>query len=234
VALAAKDGARFIVEQVASVLPQLARGDELVISVDPSADDTLCLARELADSLSAAGAPRVRVLTGQGQGVVANFEQALAASAGEIVFLADQDDVWLEDKVAQVLAAFARSDAVLICHDAVVVNEQLEVLEPSYFAWHRSRGGLLCTLLRNSYVGSCLALRRELLEVALPFPTGIPMHDQWLGLTAERLRRACCLEEPLMVYRRHDATLTGKRHVGIAQMLAWRLALLRALGSRHP
>ena len=90
VAMAAYQGGRFIRAQLNSILPQLGPDDELVISVDPSTDDTraVCAAVAGADA-------RVRVLDGPGQGILANFEHALRATRGEFVFLADQDDVWL-------------------------------------------------------------------------------------------------------------------------------------------
>ncbi|MDR2109551.1 MAG: glycosyltransferase [Coriobacteriales bacterium] len=232
VALAAKDGARFLVEQVVSILPQLTASDELIISVDPSEDDTLELARALAETTSGAAAPRFTVLEGPGRTIAANFEQALRACTNEIIFLADQDDIWLEDKVSTILKAFARSDALLICHDAAIVDEHLNLLELSYFSWHKSHGGLVRSVLRNSYVGCCLALRRELLNAALPFPPNIPMHDQWLGCLAERFRRTLFLESPLILYRRHSANSTSDRHAGLKQMLGWRAALLKALIKR--
>jgi glycosyltransferase involved in cell wall biosynthesis len=229
VALAAKNGERFLVEQVVSILPQLRPRDQLIISVDPSEDTTAMLARGLAGLAS----PIITLLEGPGQGVAANFQHALRACEGDIIFLSDQDDIWMEDKVFTVLNAFAHSDALLICHDAAVVDEQLELLELSYFTWHRSQSGFVQNLLRNSYVGCCMALRRELLSVSAPFPPKIPMHDQWLGLCAERYGSTLFLECPLILYRRHGANATNARHATIAQMFTWRVALLRALLRKH-
>jgi hypothetical protein len=87
---------------------------------------------------------------------------------------------------------------------------------------------------RNSFVGSCLAFRRALLDSALPFPPTIPMHDQWLGLIAQRTGTVRLLDQALILYRRHQATATASdgRHAGVLRMLAWRLALIRALRTR--
>jgi hypothetical protein len=59
------------------------------------------------------------------------------------------------------------------------------------------------------------------------------MHDQWLGLVGERNGGVCFLDEPLIAYRRHTANATAETHAGLAQMLAWRIRLMRELGRRN-
>ncbi|MDR1359334.1 MAG: glycosyltransferase [Coriobacteriales bacterium] len=231
VALAAKDGERYLQSQVESILPQLseARGDELIISTDPSSDATAEIVASLARQ-----APVIRQLTGPGRGVQANFEHALRACTGSHLFLSDQDDVWMPDKVTEVMDAFDASDAALILHDAAMVDEDLYELAPSYFARRGSRAGLWPNILRNSYVGCCLAFRRELLDYALPFPPDIPMHDQWLGLVASRFMTVHLLPVQLVRYRRHRSTATSDtQHARLWQMTAWRYAVIRALRKRE-
>ena len=60
------------------------------------------------------------------------------------------------------------------------------------------------------------------------------MHDQWIGLRAEaclraeRRGRVCCLDEPLILWRRHGAAQTA-RGGSVLQKIAWRSRILRAL-----
>jgi hypothetical protein len=53
-----------------------------------------------------------------------------------------------------------------------------------------------------------MAFRRSLLEKALPIPLNVPMHDIWLGMLAEWYGRPCFHPQPLVAYRRHDATVS--------------------------
>ena len=129
VAMAAYNGEAFIEAQIASILPQLEEGDELVISLDPSKDRTAEIIEGFADS-------RIRLLPGLGEGVQKNFENALRHCGGEILFLCDQDDVWAPDKVESVLSVFAARDALLVLHDAQIADGALHVTEPSFFAAH--------------------------------------------------------------------------------------------------
>jgi glycosyltransferase involved in cell wall biosynthesis len=228
VALATKDGERYLADQVASILPQLHGGDELIISVDPSNNNTRALAERLG-----AEASYIRVIDGPGQGLVKNFECAISATRNERIFLSDHDDVWAPHKVAEVLGAFAQSNAVLVVHDAQVTDENLTELAPSYFELRASGPGYRKNLLKNSYMGACMAFTRELKRIALPFSPAIPMHDQWLGLLAERHGGVCFLAKPLISYRRHGANASSDTHAGLGQMLAWRANLVRALKERE-
>lgn len=224
--MATFNGAAFLHEQLASVLAELGAGDEVVISDDASTDGTLGILKEFHD-------PRVKLLeNGARLGPIFNFERALQKAQGEVVFLADQDDVWLKGKVGACLDALKTADLVL--HDAFILKGGEREPE-TLFERRQVMRGFWRNALKNSYSGCCMALRREVLEVALPFPKSIPMHDQWLALVAERKFKTAFLKTPLIDYRIHasNATHTGEnRGLGIAKKIAWRLGLARALWSR--
>ena len=226
VCLAACNGERFIAQQLESILAS-SRVSEVLVSDDGSVDAT----REVVAGI---GDPRVKLLTGPRQGVVRNFEFLLGQARGELIFLADQDDVWLPSKVDVMAAALQR--AGLAVSNCKVVDTELRELHPSYFKLRGSRPGMLANLLRNSYLGCCMALRRELLQDALPFPADTPMHDWWLGLVAERLGSVCFIDEPLLLYRRHAGNLTPSAERSRAsplKRLQWRLSLAKALVARR-
>jgi glycosyltransferase involved in cell wall biosynthesis len=231
VALAAKDGANFLEPQLLSILPQLSSQDELVVSIDTSAhsssDRSLDIVLQLVKDW-----PQLRAITGPGRGIQANFESAIAATSGDVVFLSDHDDIWMPNKVEAVLAAFQESRATLVLHDAEVVDSELNTIAASFFRQRNSRPGYLRNLLKNSYIGCCMAFLSSLKPLVLPFPPQIPMHDQWLGLLAERTGTVCFLEQPLILYRRHGSNATAMSHAGPGQMLLWRWQMLRALQGR--
>src|SRR3546814_6141874 len=75
--------------------------------------------------------------------------------------------------------------ADLVVSDCAVVDERLNTITESFFALRRSRNGLMHNIMRNSYLGCCIALRRQLLDYALPFPANVPMHDRSEEHTSE-------------------------------------------------
>jgi glycosyltransferase involved in cell wall biosynthesis len=220
VCLATYNGGAYIREQLLSVLRQLSQEDEVIVADDGSTDDTVSI-------INAFGDPRIRWIANGGKlGVVKNFERAIAASRGEYIFLCDQDDVWLPGKVEQCVAELQSN--LLVVTDCAVVDSQLEEIAPSFFRLRNSQGGVLHNLWKNSYLGCCMAFRRELLKYVLPFPHGIPMHDMWLGMIAEMQGRVSFLPRPLSLYRRHVSSASdaaGKSSASIGKMLADRLIL---------
>ncbi len=227
VALAVYRGGEALLAQIDSVLPQLTEDDELILCVDRKDTESpalLALYRE---------DPRVRIVTG-GDGVVPNFEIALRSCEKELIFLCDQDDLWKEDKIARVKEIFFRSPATLLVqHDAVVTDGERNILRESFYAMHGVKHGIFANLCKNSFMGCCMAFRRCLLEVALPFPGQIPMHDQWIGLIAEQAKGVTFAPFKGLEWRRHGNNASQTKHASFGKMLRFRLGILTAFLSRY-
>ena len=207
VCIATRNGEKYIGEQLASILRQLGPEDEVVISDDSSTDGTLEVIRGFADA-------RIRLYPGNTFFSPAyNLENALRRAAGDVIVLADQDDVWLDNKLPLVRQTFeGKTGRIhLAAFDACVIDADGRMTAPSLFERNRAGTGLLKNLYDNTYTGCTLAFTRELLAVALPFPAGIPMHDSWLGLLAERCGEVEFVHETTMRYRRHGANVSYRR-----------------------
>lgn len=228
VAMAAYNGIEHIEKQLTSILMQLDETDELVVSDDGSTDGT----RQLLDELSRKD-ERVRVLDGPQSGLMNNFAHAIGACRGDWIFLSDQDDEWDMDKKETVLYAVENTDALLAMHDARVTDSEGRVLQPSFFKTRGTKTGIFKNLWKNSYIGCCMAFSSRLTPYILPFPDGIPMHDQWIGLQAERHGKVVLIDRPLISYRRHGGNVTADSHGTLATMLEQRLCMIRALLSRR-
>ena len=230
VAMITLNGELYIKEQLDSILPQLGPEDELLISDDGSADATLEIIGEYRQKDE-----RIRLEKGPKEGIIANVEAALGKCRGDVIFLSDQDDVWLSDKVSRVMAEFDRG-SVLVMHDAKVMNDDLtETIYPSFFSFRGCRSGKWANILKNRYIGSCMAFRRSLVSHFLPIPRSLPMHDQWIGLAADiRKEKITLIREPLMLYRRHEGTGSDFSHHSVPEMIRLRMNLLRELKKARP
>ena len=228
VVMAVCNGERFLPAQLASVLGQLQGDDELVVVDDASRDGSAAI-------LLAAEDGRMRVVRNAANaGVLRAFEKGLRLARHEIVFLCDQDDIWLPGKRSAFADAFARApDVTVVISDAEVIDSAGRLQAPSFMATRYGFAGTLgATLWRNRYLGCSMAVRRCVLTAALPFPPGVPMHDMWLGVIGHRLGRVVYLSEPYLQYRRHDANATPSRRQPWHRMLRWRATLLRAYLAR--
>ncbi len=226
VAMTTMNGERYLRPQLDSILMQLDGTDELVISDDGSDDGTLPILQDAANK-----DPRIRLMDGPRQGIIANYEHVIRSCRGDVIFLSDQDDVWHEDKVKKVMDAFDRTGASLVMHDAVVMNEDLtEVLYPSFFAFRGCKSGFFASLVKNRYIGCCLAFRASLRNDFLPIPRTIQMHDQWIGMQCDRYHRGTCLlPDPLLSYRRHNEANSDFSHNSVPVMIKNRIVLIREL-----
>lgn len=224
VTMPAYNGAVFLRQQIDSILSQLGETDELVISDDGSQDGTISIIKEYQ-----ANDCRVRLLKGPGQGIKKNVEHALNAARGQYIFLADQDDIWLDGKVVRVMEAFLQQEVFVVIHDARVFTgeDSTRIQMESFFAFRSAGAGVIKNIIKNSYIGCCMAFRRELLDVILPIPRQIEMHDQWIGILGDYfVGKSCFLQEPFLLYRRHGANNSAMEHYGLIRMLKNRVVFL--------
>lgn len=230
VAVVTYNGETYLREQLDSILANLNMGDELVVSDDGSVDTTLDILRSYQEQDA-----RIRVVNGPGEGVIANVECALKECRGDYIFLADQDDVWMPDKVDKVLKVFDEKGAMLVMHDARVMDADCkEVLMPSFFVYRHSGRGAVKNIIKNTYMGCCMAFRREVLDIIFPIPKDIQMHDQWIGVKCDmRYHRTEILPEQLICYRRHEKNVSDFSHNGVFQMIKNRLIFLKGILMSH-
>jgi len=203
------NGAEFLPAQLQSIAAQSRRPDEIVICDDGSTDETESVIKHFAL------APVVLHSNKQNLGSVKNFEQAISLCSGDVIALSDQDDVWREDKLKVIGAAFERNPRTgLVFSDAEIVDENLNPLNRRMwdevgFDSHKRKmvahGRALDVLITGwTVTGATMAFRSNYRNLALPIPTNIQMiHDGWIALTVASVSDVVILDDPLIKYRQH-------------------------------
>lgn len=221
VCMATYNGERYIEKQIYSILSQLGKEDELIISDDGSKDATISIIQSFNDK-------RIKLyFNNKMRGVIGNFENALWKARGKFIFLCDQDDIWMPNKVASILPLLEKN--ILVVHDAKIVDSEGYVTIDSFFRLRGSKKGYWNNIWRNSYLGCCMCFRSELLPKLLPFPTKIEMHDRWIGLISEIYGNVYFDQEQLICYRVHGRNVsnsTGKSTNSLWQMFMIRFWLV--------
>ncbi len=227
--MATYNGAAYLREQIDSILPQLRDDDELVIVDDASADGS----REIIASYDD---PRIRCVEQDvNRGYVRTFEHALEAARGDIVLLSDQDDVWLPGRL-ELLAQAAGMRGVaasnlLLLHSGEPLRSPLTGRPWLLHAKHSTRGvrNELAMLAGDiPYFGCTMAIRRDRLDLVLPFPAGLSeSHDLWIATVANAARWMTHVEQPTLLRRVHDDNASTSRPRGILPALRSRLLLMR-------
>lgn len=216
VAMATCNGHKYIQAQLDSLVAQTRRPDEMVISDDASTDGTAGLIARFA-----AEAPFPVVVRDNPTrlGYIKNFEQAVSLCSGEVIFLADQDDLWRPEKLARHEAIYqARTDVGGVFSDAAVVDQDLQPLgfglwqhmglKPSKVAKFRTGRGLDLFIKRGSCYGILLSFRARFRDILIPFPLNFS-HDDWISLVLSAVAQLELIADPLVDYRQHGAQAVG-------------------------
>ncbi|MGL4347430.1 MAG: glycosyltransferase family 2 protein [Chitinophagaceae bacterium] len=199
VCIATYNGEKYIKEQLDSILYQIGEDSEVIISDDGSTDKTLDIIREYSDD-------RIKIFINQGRkGYTKNFENALKHSTGDYIFLSDQDDVWLPNKVDIILKNIQENQLILT--DAWICDDNLNSIK-KLSEWRRYKSGYIDNLYKGVYVGCTMAFNRNMLSFFLPIPNNIIGHDVWFGLLAELKYSIRYIDVPLIYYRRHNQTFS--------------------------
>jgi glycosyltransferase involved in cell wall biosynthesis len=228
VCIATYNGEKFIKQQIASILSQLDSNDEVIISDDSSTDNTINIVKSFNDN-------RIKIFENNTfRNHIKNFEFAISKSQGKYIFLSDQDDIWLENKVKDCLIELKNYN--LIVTNCVYINGNDEIINDSYFKFINAGSGLIKNFIKNTFLGCCMAFDRKILEKALPFPAKIVSHDNWIGLISEMYGTTKFLDKKLMLFRRHgknfsanngtDSMISGKSPFSLKTILKNRVYLL--------
>lgn len=227
VAMAVHNGAQYLPCQIDSILSQLSPGDELVISYDASTDGTW-------DVISAYQAqdPRVKIFRNDWPGVAANFSNAISHCEGDIVFISDQDDQWMQSKRSRVLQAFTETSADMVIHNGIHTDAQLNPTSEPFFSTARIGNGKIRNIIRSRYSGCCMAFTREMRKAILPIPTDIDAYDRWIAIVAEFTGKIAYVDDVLILHRIHGMNVTPTGVRSIFTITKARINMLRHLHRR--
>lgn len=208
VVMATYNGAEYIKEQLDSILKQSVQPDEVIIRDDCSTDSTVEIVNSFIEENELNNWRLIR--STKNIGWKANFHRLLTEAKGDIIFLCDQDDIWLEDKVkSQTKVLTENEDMELVASEFIVFsNEKPEkkeigskelervAMKPGFFHLH--------------HPGAVYALRKNLVDELEPYWDESMPHDAQLWVLSTIRHSAAIYHNPLILYRRHDNTATGR------------------------
>lgn len=184
VCLASYNGAKFIKLQLESIIKQLHKDDEIIIVDDCSSDNTLDVIRSINDQ-------RIKIFLNEiNRGHVFSFGLAIALSSKDIIFMSDQDDIWIEDRVALMKDKLLNSEAMLVSSNSNFVDLKGKKI-PFNVDGVSSKSSK--KYLRNitdvffgkkNYYGCAMAFNKELKGLILPIPNYVESHDLWIAIAA--------------------------------------------------
>lgn len=219
VALCTFNGSEFLSKQLESIKQQTMPIHEMVVCDDGSSDETLAILDRFSKQVSF---PIHVYQNPQNLGSSKNFEKCLALCQGDIIFLCDQDDVWMPEKVErtiQYLQEHPEHEAVF--SNATIIDqagfptgktsfEQIEFTAEVQEKW--SSGGAFRILLKGYIVtGAALAIKKRALANIMPVPniTKELIHDGWIAMNLSIQNQIGFTNTCLIQYREHSNQQVG-------------------------
>jgi glycosyltransferase involved in cell wall biosynthesis len=203
IAFATYNGEKYLVQQIETLLHQTYLNIEIVVSDDGSTDYTINILESYAKKTN-----NFFVFKNAGlHGIKGNFENALKYCKGTYIAFADQDDIWMPNKIERLFAAIG--DNALSYHNSLFVDDAGNSLERTFatrlnmYEGDDGRAFLFC----NCVSGHAMLFRRDLLDIVLPFADAVH-HDWWLAFIAAENGGIKYVDEVLVHYRQHTQSET--------------------------
>ncbi|OUY06687.1 glycosyltransferase family 2 protein [Acinetobacter populi] len=213
--MATYNGEKYIREQIQSIQAQPFTNWILIISDDYSQDDTVKIIKEM-QGLD----KRIELVNCEKQGgIVENFNKALSFSKSQYIFLADQDDIWVENRLNIMLDNFKKIEAdnakksILMFTDLELIDSDGNIIAESFYQYNdlnpytNMKPNML--IWRSTVYGCSTLFNRKLLEESFPIPNYASMHDQWLALKAHMNNGLFYYDYKSLKYRQHSNNAVG-------------------------
>ncbi len=236
VCLITYNGSSYIKEQIDSILAQTIPVNEIIVSNDASTDNTLSILQ----TYSLRFPELFKILNNTSNiGAVQNIEHCIKAASGDILFLADQDDIWMPNKVATSLNYFKQNPSIkgLFTNGFVInakgetISSPMEEIGSDINLWDSMSFPIkeigndinllkYITEVENFATGATMAFYKQLPFLEKPFPiiNGL-FHDRWIALNLCLNNEMGLINEPLIKYRQHEHQVVGGKNENQAYYL---------------
>ncbi len=204
IALCTYNGAKYLAQQLDTLVNQTYEPVEIVVVDDCSTDETFAILSDYA-----AKYPQFNIHKNESNlGFTTNFERAVTLCSGEMIALCDQDDLWHPQKIE--LQVEALKDNMFVYHDSEFVHEDGSSMNKKMSdIVNLYRGDQPeVFLFFNCVSGHSVLMKRELLNDALPLKKGY-FHDWWLAYVATNIGSIDFIPQCLVQYRQHAKSDTN-------------------------
>lgn len=206
VAMATYNGSRFILEQLESIRTQTRKVDEVVIMDDCSTDNTKYLVEEYIAKYKLKGWKFY--INESNLGYARNFIKAIETTTGDVVFLCDQDDVWIKNKVESMVQLLEDNEQIWMLHSEInLIDEFDNIIDTKYqkLATGFKEIRFKRYIKRLNYCGMSSAFSYKLRDCIKELDlSDIPTHDWILGALAVTFGKFATIDIVFTNRRKHS------------------------------
>jgi len=226
VLLSTYNGEKYLGEFLDSLLSQTHDDFKVLVRDDGSSDDTIPIIEHYKEKF--AGRMIQVSEPDENVGPSRSFSSLMMASTADYVLFADQDDVWLPNKIQLLYVEMQEQESkhpdapILVQCDLEVVDEKLNCIAPSFWEFqglNPTRNRLADIVMQNTVTGCAVMLNRKLVTRVKGVPESAIMHDWWIALVAAAFGYIVSVPVSLIRYRQHGLNSVGAKKYGLLYVL---------------
>lgn len=210
--LATYNGEKYLEEQIESLENQTYENIRIIIRDDGSTDNTVNIIKKMMKKYNNIKFIVDNKKIGSPQN---NFFEILKYANAEYVMFCDQDDVWLENKVAISYNAIKNYDNIIAMasSDCIITDNNLNYIRKKGLQTDNKITDFSQLLVDNCFMGCTMILNKKLYSIINEIPEECLMHDIWIALIASSMGKIIIIPEKCMLYRQHDKNCVGSKNI---------------------
>lgn len=217
VAMCTYNGEQFLKEQLDSIINQTLLVDEIIVCDDCSTDKTL----DILDKYDLENPNLFKIHKNEiNLRSVKNFEKSVGLCSGDFIFLSDQDDIWVDNKVEKMIEYFNLNPNINVLATNGFCIDDKSIVHEKYAVWDvpefMRENGIevnyfkIISYVSNIATGASMAFRKKIVRDILPFPIIKNFHhDEWIAIVSSYTNSFELLNDKLFYYRMHENQQVG-------------------------
>lgn len=213
------NGAKYLREQFDSVLKQTYPHWRIIIRDDGSKDDTINIINDYLKLYP----EKIKLITDNfgNMGACQSYAKLIGLSDADYIMFADQDDVWLKDKISISMGKMIEYEKknsklipILIHTDLKVVDNRLNCINESFMNYQGLNGNrvhLNQLILQNCVTGCTVLFNKSLKDIIFPINNKARMHDWWIATIASIFGKIIYIDQVTICYRQHSSNTIGAK-----------------------
>lgn len=221
--MATYNGEKYILKQIQSILSQLSDTNEVIVVDDCSLDNTVNIIKGINDD-------RIKIYHNKNNmGHVKSFEKAISISSGDYIFLSDQDDIWKETRLENMIEKLVGENGCILSSTFDIIDEADNLVNDRKVKLQQKYSKYTIINILNifmgigEYWGCTMCFNRKFLSIALPIPKTVISHDIWFALVGICTNRMVHYERNTLSHRRHSSNLSPRRRRSLIKIINTRV-----------
>jgi len=204
IVIATYNGAKFIVNQLESILNQTFGDFEIIVVDDASTDNTVELITKYFSSNNFTNYQLIK--NNKNLGVTCSFERGALNSNGDYISFCDQDDVWMSKKLELLNIKIENGSYDLVYSQSLILKA--ETRTKKLYPRQNFSSDFYIRLQHNNARGATMLVRKEFLMKLIPF-SRFDLYDKWIYVNSLIFGKVGFVKKPLDYYRTHSTNVVG-------------------------